>query len=89
LIEEAAKNGADIVAFPEAFVPGYPLWIWWALCSVNAIAHLVANLNYYRSRSMDFDMGINYTQNSLVVGSEEMKQIQSCAPENDIVVCLG
>jgi predicted amidohydrolase len=38
---------------------------------------------------MDFDMGINYTKNSLVVGSEEMKQIQSCAAENNIVVCLG
>lgn len=28
LIEEAAKNGADIVAFPEVFVAGYPTWIW-------------------------------------------------------------
>ena len=28
LIEEAAANGADIVAFPEVFVPGYPTWIW-------------------------------------------------------------
>lgn len=28
LIEEAAKGGATLVAFPEAFVPGYPLWVW-------------------------------------------------------------
>ena len=28
LIEEAAKGGASLVAFPEAFVPGYPLWVW-------------------------------------------------------------
>lgn len=27
LIEEAARSGADIVAFPEAFIPGTPLWI--------------------------------------------------------------
>lgn len=26
LIEEAAKNGASLVAFPEGFVPGFPLW---------------------------------------------------------------
>lgn len=26
LIEEAADNGAQLVVFPEAFVPGFPLW---------------------------------------------------------------
>lgn len=28
LIEEAAKGGARIVAFPESWIPGYPAWIW-------------------------------------------------------------
>ena len=28
LIEEAAGNGATLVAFPEVFVPGYPYWNW-------------------------------------------------------------
>jgi aliphatic nitrilase len=26
VIEEAAKNGARLVAFPEAFLPGFPIW---------------------------------------------------------------
>jgi aliphatic nitrilase len=28
LIEEAARNGADLIGFPETWIPGYPWWIW-------------------------------------------------------------
>jgi nitrilase len=28
LIEEAAQNGAKLIAFPETWIPGYPMWIW-------------------------------------------------------------
>lgn len=28
LVDEAAANGAKVIAFPEAFIPGYPWWIW-------------------------------------------------------------
>jgi predicted amidohydrolase len=28
IITEAAERGAKLVAFPEAFIPGYPAWIW-------------------------------------------------------------
>jgi nitrilase len=27
LVREAAASGAELVAFPEAFVPGTPFWI--------------------------------------------------------------
>lgn len=27
-VEEAAGNGADLIVFTEAFIPGYPAWIW-------------------------------------------------------------
>lgn len=28
LIQEAAKNGAKLIVFPESFIPTYPYWIW-------------------------------------------------------------
>ena len=28
LIEEAARGGASLAVFPEAFVPAYPVWVW-------------------------------------------------------------
>ncbi|KAK2030749.1 carbon-nitrogen hydrolase [Colletotrichum zoysiae] len=28
LMKEAAANGAQLIAFPECWIPGYPVWIW-------------------------------------------------------------
>ena len=28
LISSAAANGAQLVVFPESFVPTYPVWLW-------------------------------------------------------------
>ncbi len=28
LIEEVGREGASLAVFPEAFVAGYPLWVW-------------------------------------------------------------
>ena len=27
-IEKAAKEGASLIVFPEAFISGYPDWVW-------------------------------------------------------------
>ncbi|KIM92523.1 hypothetical protein OIDMADRAFT_139519 [Oidiodendron maius Zn] len=41
------------------------------------------------ARPVDFELNIEYTKNSLVVDSEEMRRLCECAAENSIVVCLG
>ena len=28
LIDEAANNGAKLIAFSECWLPGYPFWVW-------------------------------------------------------------
>ena len=28
LVAEAAADGAELIVFPETFVPGYPIWMW-------------------------------------------------------------
>ena len=35
LMREASSNGAQLVAFPETFIPGYPYWIWLDVPSNN------------------------------------------------------
>lgn len=48
VIEEAGRNGADLVAFPETWVPGYPMWVYGAAgwddpAAKRAYARLQAN----------------------------------------------
>lgn len=35
IITEAAENGAQLVTFAEAFIPGYPAWIWLARLKIQ------------------------------------------------------
>jgi hypothetical protein len=55
VIEEAGRAGAQVVAFPETWVPGYPMWIFGAAgwddpASKRAFARLQANAIEVRAR---------------------------------------
>ncbi|CCH43705.1 Nitrilase 1 [Wickerhamomyces ciferrii] len=48
LIKEAYESGAELIAFPEVFVPGYPVWIW------SNPADYLKNANYI-DNSLSYD----------------------------------
>ncbi|KAJ6519148.1 carbon-nitrogen hydrolase, partial [Mycena sanguinolenta] len=43
LIKEAASNGAELVGFPESFIPGYPMAIWAQPFDPNFLAKFQKN----------------------------------------------
>jgi len=46
LIEAAAAGGASLAVFPEAFVPGYPVWVWFVPPGhTHPLRHLYAELH--------------------------------------------
>ncbi|KAL4933831.1 carbon-nitrogen hydrolase family protein [Aspergillus undulatus] len=81
LITEAAANGAQLIAFPECWVPGYPVWIW-PLTRVLYIGRL-------RSRPVDSSLTTTYMHNALKVPSPKMTSITESAATNKIIVVLG
>jgi nitrilase len=98
LIKEAAGNGAKLIAFPECWVSGYPIWIWsvFPVCispvSLSFLAVIVLpnrGCDRIRSRPIDFETSVKYTKNSLAIDSTEMRELCDCAKENGIAVVLG
>jgi nitrilase len=45
LIDEAARNGAELVVFPESFIPGFPVWaaLWAPIYNHEWFKRMVAN----------------------------------------------
>lgn len=75
LIRQAATDGAKLVVFPEAFIPGYPAWIWrlrpggdWGLCE-----QLHARL----------------LKNAVDLGGDDLAPILAAAKDSQVTVVCG
>ena len=74
LISEAAATGARLVVFPEAFVPGYPLWAWFIPAGhTQPLRELYAEL----------------VANAVAVPSDATGQLCEAAREAGVVVAIG
>ena len=56
LVREAAEGGAELVVFPEAFISGYPAWIWrlrpgsdWGICDQLHARFLASSVDLERN----------------------------------------
>lgn len=73
LIEEAAKQGAQLVAFPEDWIPGYPWYIWLgspAWCFQNGFVS-------------------QYYDNAFSYDGPAAKAISDAARKHEIIVSVG
>lgn len=77
LIAEAARQGAQLAAFPETFFPGYPAWLDYAV-DYARWDHAPTKAVYARLAA-----------NSIAIDSPQMRQLQDAAIEGSIVLVLG
>jgi nitrilase len=74
LTSEAASAGARLVVFPEAFVPGYPLWVWFIPAGhTQPLRELYAEL----------------LANAVAVPSDATMQLCRTARDSGVVVAIG
>ncbi|KAG4443683.1 hypothetical protein IFR05_000869 [Cadophora sp. M221] len=53
LIIEAKENGAELVSFPEVWIPGYPAWLWDRPCDFELNLKYIQNSLAVKSPEMD------------------------------------
>ncbi|MGD8697906.1 MAG: carbon-nitrogen hydrolase family protein [Gemmatimonadales bacterium] len=74
LMAEAAAAGARLLAFPECFVPTYPLWVWFIRpMETGALRELYAEL----------------LENAIEIPSRSVQRLCEAARDADITVVIG
>jgi len=73
-IEQAAKNGSKLITFPEAFIPGYPDWVW------TVPAGKKAQLN---------ELYTELWNNAISIPDESTNKLCKAAKKSKIMVAMG
>jgi len=73
IIKEAADHGANIIAFPEGFIPGHPVWFHFRPASDRDSLVLAARLS----------------ENALELGGPEIARLCSMAAQYSVFLVMG
>lgn len=74
IIQKAGKNGAKLIVFPEAFIPGYPDWVWVVPNSKSKILN---------------DLYAELVKNSVTIPDKSTDKLCKAAKEAKINVIIG
>lgn len=73
-IKEAAKKGARLIVFPEAFISGYPDWVWTVPPS---------------QRKQINELYLNFLESAVVIGEKSLEPLLKTVKENGVYVAMG
>lgn len=74
-LEEVAANGAQLVVFPEAYLPGYPTWIW--------------RLRPGGDMGLGNQLHAKLRENAVDIASGGLDRVCEAAAKHGVVVVLG
>lgn len=74
-IDEAVREGAKLLVFPEAYIPGYPTWIW--------------RLKPGGDMALTSEIHAKLRQNAIDLGTEDLGPVQKAAAQHNITIVMG
>jgi nitrilase len=74
-LHEASEGGAQLVVFPEAYVPGYPVWIW----------HLRPGPDY----GLTSDLHASLVANAVDLDADDLAPLRVAAEQRSVTVVCG
>lgn len=74
-IDEAARAGASLLVFPEAYIPGYPTWVW--------------RLRPGGDMGLSSDIHARLRQNAVDLDRHDLQPLQKAASEHAVTVVIG
>ena len=74
-IDEAAREGASLLVFPEAYIPGYPTWIW--------------RLRPGGDMAVSSEIHARLRQNSVDLARGDLQPVLDAAAKHTVTIVLG